>query len=137
MLRAMLFVAGTAASLIPVAVWLFGLPGFYLVVGFFGATVFSHWVSTWCAAIYTRAGRSVAGVLAASGIRMAMLLIVALLMVLLGRQYVPVQSVLLMVPLYLSIVFSELVSPCRRRLADAGTGRPPLPTADSMLGRQG
>lgn len=122
--------------LLPIAVWLFALPGAYLVIGFAGATGLSHWVSLRCAAACARAGRHVAGVLAASGIRLAVLLIVALMVVLLGRQYVPVQSVLLMVPLYLSIVFSEVLSSWRQRLADTGTGRSPLPTAASLPVRQ-
>ena len=137
MLRTMFLVTGTAASLVPIAVWFFGLPGLCLVIGFFSATIFSQWLSIRCATIFTRAGRSVASVLAASGIRMAVLLILALLMVLLARQYGPVQSVLLVVPLYLSMIFAELVPPRVRRLTDTGSGRPPLPTGGSMLGRQG
>jgi hypothetical protein len=97
----------TAVVLAPIAAWQFGGVGVGLLAAFAAVIAATGWFAQQAEARFARGDRPVAGLLAASGVRMAVPLVVALLFVTLGRAVAPVSAVLLLVPLYLCSLLAE------------------------------
>ena len=109
-----------AASVLlaPIAYWRYGSAGLGLLAVFGCVVVAPYWLANWVEARFADRGRAVAGLLAATAMRMFVPLFVALLVVVLDGRLAPVESVLLMVPLYLSVLSVDTLGHVRQRTPD-------------------
>jgi hypothetical protein len=130
-----MFAALPAASILlaPIAYWRYGSAGLGLLAVFGFVIVAPYWPANWIEARFARRGGAVAGLLAATAMRMLVPLVVALVIVVLDGRLAPVESVLLMVPLYLSVLYADTVGHVQHRSPDG----PLLPLAGSPRREQG
>jgi hypothetical protein len=119
-------VVGLIASLLlaPLAGWQFGLPGIAAVALFAATVMASFWLANWFAANWFSAWDATAGLLALTGIRMALPLAVAVVVVIQHDRLIPVPAAVYLVPIYLAMLAAELLHPwrCRPRLGDPTVG---------------
>lgn len=82
------------------------------------AVVASIWLAASCTWWFSRDGRSSAGLLAGTGIRMLLPLGLVLALVTIGRGHIEPGSVLYVVPLYFAMLIADTVSAVRRPRAE-------------------
>ena len=117
-IAASLVTLAAAVLLVPLAGWQFGAIGAAVVAVLAVTVVVSEWLSAWCSERFTRANRTAASLLAASGIRMALPLAAVLVIVVRFRESVPVESVLYVVPLYLAMLLTDVACGWRGSAAE-------------------
>jgi hypothetical protein len=102
-----------SALLVPLALAQLGMPGVQLLTAFAAVTVASIAVAAWGESLLARHSRLNAQLLASSGIRMALPLVLVLIVVIGQGRFGPVEAVLFAVPLYVSMLTADVVSRTR------------------------
>jgi hypothetical protein len=102
-----------SAMLAPLAQAQLGMPGVQLLAAFAAVTVASIAVAAWGEALLARRSRLYAPLLASSGIRMALPLVLVLIVVVGQGRFGPVAAVLFAVPLYLGMLTADVFSRAR------------------------
>jgi hypothetical protein len=129
---------GLASVLLaPIAFWQFDVAGLGFLAAFAAVIAAACWAANLTAARFARADHMVAGVLLASGVRMALPLVVALWIIVFGGRFAPAPSALLLVPLYLSVLLMDTIYHVRHPANQAGLDCPLLPPVGSTPRRQG
>jgi hypothetical protein len=105
--------------LIPVSFWQYGAVGVAVVLLAAAVMQLTMAVSAWCYEALCLAGRALAAILSAMGIRMILPLMLALILVAWARPSVPAGAILYIVPLYLAMLVAETLSSVRR-IAEQG-----------------
>ena len=103
-----------SALLAPLALARLGIPGVQLLTAFAAATIASIVVAAWGEAKLARRNRLSAQLLASSGIRMALPLVLVLIVVIGQGRFGPVAAVLFAVPLYLAMLTADVLSRARK-----------------------
>lgn len=132
-LRMFAALLATSILLAPIAYWRYGLAGLGLLAVYGFVVAAPYWPASWIESRLDRSGRTVGGLLAATGIRMFVPLVAALLVVVMDGRLAPAESVLLLVPLYLSVLCLDTVGHVQHRSSDG----PLSPLAGSPRREQG
>lgn len=119
-LRAVTALGVVLMILTPIAAWQFGAVGVGLVVAFAVVLAVTQLIAHRIEESFTRAGHLVAGLLAASGVRMAIPLFITVLALTVCARFVPPSGVLLLIPLYLSVLWIDVVNHVRQSAKRAG-----------------
>ena len=132
-----MMVAGMATLLAPIAWWQYGPVGIGIISIFAGAMLASLWISAKCAAALFRAGQSTAGLLVGSAVRMLVPLALALVLAIQRDQYLPLRSVVYMVPLYLTMLLADTHFQWRECLGGKSRATSVFPSLVSVRGKRG
>jgi len=126
-------------ALAPIAYWRFNIAGIGLVAGFALWIALACWAANLVSTLCARAGHAIAGPLVGSGVRMALPLVAALWIIVFGDRFAPVESLLLMVPLYLSALATETLGHrhSRHQANQTEFGSSQLPSVGSHPSGQG
>lgn len=112
----------------PLAYSRYGGAGLGMVAAAAAVIVSAVWMAAWTEHHFTSRGQVLAGLLAPSGVRLALPLALAMTIVVWGRSYISPQVALYIVPLYLAMLLAETVGAVRRHDSDSrnATGFPGL-----------